>query len=52
MPASTADEVVNAINASALPRYGLGNYIKSTPHEPPTEAEAKEIKKLPAPGSA
>src|SRR5208337_1457458 len=28
------------------PRYGLGNYIKSTPHEPPTPAESKEIKML------
>ena len=41
-----SDEVVNAVNALSLPRYGLGNYIKATPHEPPTEAEAKEIKKL------
>ena len=37
---------MNAINGLSLPRYGLGNYIKATPHEPPTEAEAKEIKKL------
>ncbi len=41
-----SDEVVNSINHLSLPRYGLGNYIKATPHEPPTETEAKEIKKL------
>jgi len=41
-----SDEVVNAVNGLTLPRYGLGNYIKATPHEPPTEAEGKEIKKL------
>jgi len=41
-----SDPVVNAVNGLSLPRYGLGNYIKATPHEPPTEAEAREIKKL------
>jgi helicase-like protein/phospholipase D-like protein len=41
-----SDPVVNAVNGLNLPRYGLGNYIKATPHEPPTEAENKEIKKL------
>ncbi len=41
-----SDLVVNAVNGLSLPRYGLGNYIKPTPHEPPTEAEGKEIKKL------
>lgn len=41
-----SDPVVNAVNHLSLPRYGLGNYIKSTPHEPPTEAENKEIKML------
>ncbi|HXN23400.1 MAG TPA: helicase-related protein [Candidatus Dormibacteraeota bacterium] len=41
-----SDDVVNAVNGLTLPRYGLGNYIKATPHEPPTEAEGKEIKKL------
>src|SRR6202158_2573208 len=39
-----SDDVLNAVNGLSLPRYGLGNYIKATPHEPPTEAEAKEIK--------
>lgn len=41
-----SSQVVNAVNGLSLPRYGLGNYIKATPHEPPTEAESKEIKKL------
>jgi superfamily II DNA or RNA helicase len=41
-----SDDVVNAVNGLSLPRYGLGNYIKATPHEPPTEMEGKEIKKL------
>ncbi len=41
-----SDDVVNAVNGLTLPRYGLGNYIKATPHEPPTEAEGKDIKKL------
>lgn len=41
-----SDPVVNAVNTLSLPRYGLGNYIKATPHEPPTEAEQKEIRKL------
>jgi SNF2 family DNA or RNA helicase len=41
-----ADDVLDAINHLSLPRYGLGNYIKATPHEPPTDAENKEIKKL------
>jgi superfamily II DNA or RNA helicase len=41
-----SDSVVNAVGSLSLPRYGLGNYIKPTPHEPPTEAESKEIKGL------
>jgi len=41
-----SSEVVNAINGLNLPRYGLANYLKATPHEPPTDGEAKEIKKL------
>ena len=41
-----SDPVVNAVNGLSLPRYGLGNYIKPTPHEPPTDAETKEIKML------
>jgi superfamily II DNA or RNA helicase len=41
-----SDSVVDAVNHLRLPRYGLGNYIKPTPHEPPTEAENREIRKL------
>jgi len=41
-----SDGVVNAVNGLTLPRYGLGNYIKASPHEPPSEAEGKEIRKL------
>ena len=33
--------IVDAINGLSLPRYGLGNYVSETPHEPPTAAEAK-----------
>ena len=36
-----AVDVVAAINALNLPRYGLANYVVSTPHKPPTPAEAK-----------
>jgi superfamily II DNA or RNA helicase len=41
-----SNEVVNAINGLTLPRYGLGNYIAPTPHQPPTDTEAKELAKL------
>src|SRR5262249_9779702 len=41
-----SDPVVNAVNGLSLPRYGLGNYVKPTPHDPPTDAETKEIKML------
>lgn len=41
-----ANDVVNAVNSLNLPRYGLGNYVQATPHEPPTDAEAREIRKL------
>lgn len=41
-----APDVVDAINALNLPRYGLGNYVASTPHKPPTPAEAKQIQDL------
>ena len=39
-------EVVNTINSLNLPRYGLGNYIAPTPHEPPSQAEAKIMQNL------
>jgi len=41
-----SDEVVSAINGLNLPRYGLGNYIAPTPHEAPTQTEAKQIQDL------
>ncbi len=41
-----SDPVVDSINHLTLPRYGLGNYIKERPHEPPTAAEAKVIADL------
>ncbi|HEY4281780.1 MAG TPA: helicase-related protein, partial [Chthoniobacterales bacterium] len=41
-----SDDVVRAINALNLPRYGLGNYIAASPHEPPTQSEAKQIQDL------
>jgi superfamily II DNA or RNA helicase len=39
-------DVVNIVNALNLPRYGLGNYIAPTPHQPPTPAEAKILDDL------
>lgn len=41
-----APDVVDAVNALTLPRYGLGNYIAPTPHEAPTPAEAAMLKDL------
>lgn len=41
-----AEEVVSTINALTLPRYGLGNYVVASPHEPPTAAEAKVVQDL------
>jgi hypothetical protein len=41
-----APDVVDTINGLNLPRYGLGNYIAETPHEPPTSAEAKILQDL------
>lgn len=41
-----SDEVVDIINHLHLPRYGLGNYITSTPHEPPTNAENIQLQGL------
>jgi len=38
-----SDPVVNAVNALKLPRYGLGNYLASRPHSPPTANQAKTI---------
>lgn len=38
-----ADMVVTAINGLNLPRYGMGNYVVPTPHEPPSQTEAKVL---------
>jgi superfamily II DNA or RNA helicase len=38
--------IVDAINHLNLPRYGLGNYVLETPHDPPTTAEAKILADL------
>lgn len=37
------DDVVSAVNSLTLPRYGLGNYQKPTPHKPPTTDEARVL---------
>jgi SNF2 family DNA or RNA helicase len=41
-----AADVVSAINALNLPRYGLGNYVAASPHKSPTPAEAKVLDDL------
>jgi superfamily II DNA or RNA helicase len=41
-----AQDVVLAITNLHLPRYGLGNYIAPTPHNPPTAAEDKVLQDL------
>jgi superfamily II DNA or RNA helicase len=41
-----ADPVVTAINSLSLPRYGLGNYIVPSLHEPPTREEARHLDDL------
>jgi len=41
-----ADDVVHAVNDLTLPRYGLGNYQKPSPHEPPTPDEARVLADL------
>lgn len=38
--------IVDTINRLTLPRYGLGNYVKERPHDPPTATEAKVIADL------
>ena len=38
--------VVDAINALALPRYGLGNYVANSPKAPPTSNHAHIIEGL------
>ena len=41
-----AADVVDAINALNLPRYGLGNYRAPAPTHPPTPAEAQQLDDL------
>ncbi len=41
-----SDGVVNTINRLSLPRYGLGNYVKQTPHDPPAASEASILADL------
>jgi superfamily II DNA or RNA helicase len=41
-----SDQVVDAIGGLALPRYGLGNYIKAAPAREPTSQEATIIRDL------
>ena len=41
-----SDRVVGAINNLCLPRYGLGNYLVSVPHGPPTQAESRVLQDL------
>ena len=41
-----SDDVVHAVNDLTLPRYGLGNYQKPSPHKPPTQEEARVLADL------
>ena len=41
-----SDAVVAGIAALHLPRYGLGNYVRSTPDQPPAPAEGKVLQGL------
>ncbi|MDP2862868.1 MAG: helicase-related protein, partial [Desulfobacterales bacterium] len=41
-----SDQVVDAINDLALPRYGMGNYIAPDPEHPPTPAEQRQLQDL------
>ncbi len=41
-----ADHVVAAVNDLTLPRYGLGNYERPSPHKPPTPDEARVLADL------
>jgi len=41
-----APDVVDAVDRLMLPRYGLGNYQKPSPGEPPTTDEAKVLQDL------
>ena len=41
-----ADDVVDTLNHLTLPRYGLGNYQKPSPHQPPTPDESRILADL------
>ena len=41
-----ADDVVDTLNHLTLPRYGLGNYQKPSPHQPPTPEESRILADL------
>ena len=41
-----APVVVDAVNALTLPRYGLANYVRELPADPPTAAEVNVLKDL------
>lgn len=41
-----ADDVVKTVSNLTLPRYGLGNYQKPSPHKPPTPDEGKVLGNL------
>ncbi|MFP4193139.1 MAG: helicase-related protein, partial [Candidatus Hydrogenedentota bacterium] len=41
-----SDPVVDTINALALPRYGLGNYITEDPGHPPSDRESNQLNDL------
>lgn len=41
-----APHVVDAVNDLLLPRYGLANYIESSPDKPPTPQEDKQLRDL------
>jgi hypothetical protein len=41
-----SDDVVRAVNDLTLPRYGLGNYQRPSPHKPPTPEESRVLADL------
>jgi superfamily II DNA or RNA helicase len=41
-----ANDVVDTINRLNLPRYGLGNYLAPSPHDPPTQTEVTQLHDL------
>lgn len=45
------DSVVKTVDHLTLPRYGLGNYQKPSPHKPPSTDEARILRELSRAGS-